>query len=71
MYHRAAPPVTAVVAMGLAWISILIFCQKVQFLGSSFLRKKIWAYRNTILAGYGCVIGGGVSGSSSAFELVD
>jgi len=40
MYHRAATPITAVVAMGLAWISVLIFRQKVQFLGSSFLRGK-------------------------------
>jgi hypothetical protein len=40
MYRRAASPITAVVAMGLAWISVLIFHQKVQFLDSSFLREK-------------------------------
>jgi len=46
MYHRAAPPITAVVVMGLAWILVLIFHQKVQFLGSSFLRGKmgLWKY---------------------------
>jgi hypothetical protein len=70
MYHRAAPPITAVVAVGLAWISVLIFHQKVQFLESSFLREK-WTCGNTKLSGYGCIIGGCVSGSSSTFEPVD
>jgi hypothetical protein len=62
MYHRTAPQVLAVVSMGMAWISILIFHLKVEFLGPSFLTKK--------LAGCGCGIQC-VHGSCSAFESID